>query len=125
MKGTLIKIMSIIFLLLTLLSSQARAKEQYTPELYLKNYALSVCIAKGYKTKEVKDDASAAARGYLEFGDYSLAAHSAVRKMAEQLLVKNYASQSGEPITLAKCIDFYHSVELDNIIKQFKGKEDN
>lgn len=107
-----------------LFSMRANAKSEYSAEQYIKNYALSVCVAKRYNSKEVKDDASAAARGYLEFGDYSLAAHSAVRKLVDEFLAKTYSSQSGEPMTLAKCIDVYHSAELENIVKQYKGKED-
>lgn len=105
-------------------SSQVNAKPEYSAEQYIKNYALSVCVAKGYNSKEVKDDASAAARGYLEFGDYSLAAHSAVRKLVDEFLAKTYSSQSGESMILAKCIDVYHSAELESIVKQYKGKDD-
>ncbi|AUX92263.1 type VI secretion protein [Mixta gaviniae] len=82
-------------------------------------------MAQGYNSKEVKNDAAAAARGYLEFGDYSLAAHSAVRKLGEEFLAKNYASQSGKQMVLAKCIDFYHSEALAELIKRVKGKPDN
>ncbi|CAI0807134.1 Uncharacterised protein [Serratia ficaria] len=103
----------------------ANAKEHYTPEEYLKNYALSVCVADGYSAKEIKNDAAAAARGYTEFGDYSLEAHTAVRALAKKFLAKPYDSQSGEPMTMVKCIDLYHSQELSAIIKQYQGKEDN
>ncbi|VTT27920.1 Uncharacterised protein [Klebsiella pneumoniae] len=108
-----------------LFSLQAVANPHYSPEQYLKNYALSTCVAQGYQSKEVKDDADAAARGYLEFGDYSLAAHTAVRKAGQTYLQKKYGSQSGEMMTLAKCIDFYYSQELDALVKEFKGKKDN
>ncbi|PNS10109.1 type VI secretion protein [Mixta theicola] len=91
----------------------------------MKNYALSVCVAKGYNSKQVKKDASATARGYLEFGNYSLAAHSAVIKLANEFIANKYSSQSREPMTLAKCIDLYHSAELESIVKQYKGKEDS
>ena len=101
------------------------ANTDYTPEQYIKNYALSTCISQGYRSKEVKNDAAAAARGYLEFGDYSLAAHTAVRKLGEEYLAKHYTSQSGEPMVLAKCVDLYHSKDLDKLIKRFKGKRDN
>nr|WP_235600636.1 T6SS amidase immunity protein Tai4 family protein [Serratia rubidaea] len=90
---------------------------------YLKNYAISVCIAKGYSATEVKNDAAAAARGYSEFGEYSLEAHSAVRNLAQQFLARHYGSMSGEPMTLAKCIDLYHSRELDSIIEKYKDKK--
>ena len=46
------------------LNANAATKIDYSPAEYLKNYALSVCIAEGYSAKEVKNDAAAAARGY-------------------------------------------------------------
>ncbi|MDQ9491398.1 type VI secretion protein, partial [Serratia marcescens] len=44
------------------LNANAATKIDYSPAEYLKNYALSVCIAEGYSAKEVKNDAAAAAR---------------------------------------------------------------
>lgn len=127
MRKSTVPLMLIQTVTLTLFSLQvfAMPQPQYSSEQYLKNYALSTCIAQGYQSKEVIDDAAAAARGYLEFGDYSLAAHTAVRKSGLQFLNKNYASQSGQPMILAKCIDFYHSQQLDSLVKSFKGKQDN
>ncbi|WP_261134482.1 type VI secretion system amidase immunity protein Tai4 [Serratia entomophila] len=104
---------------------KAVANVKYSPEEYLKNYALSVCIAEGYSAKEVKNDAAAAARGYMEFGDYSLEAHTAVRALAKEFLAKPYDSMSGEPMTMAKCIDLVHSQALQTIIKKYQGKEGN
>ncbi|ATZ10505.1 T6SS amidase immunity protein Tai4 family protein [Erwinia amylovora] len=120
------KLLSLSFLILSLQAScNAYANNKYSPQTNLKNYALSSCISQGYQSKEVKEDAAAAARGYLEFGDYSLAAHTAVRKLGKAFLAKEYTSQSGEPMTLVKCIDFYHSGQLDKLVKEFKGKQDD
>jgi hypothetical protein len=120
-----LKIKISISIVLATCSVQVSAKEEYTPEEYIKNYALSTCIAQGYNDNEVKNDAAAAARGYLEFGNYSLAAHTAVRKLGEEYLKKEYRNQSGEPMVMAKCIDFYNSKELDKLVYGFKGKQDN
>ncbi|CAE1147328.1 MULTISPECIES: T6SS amidase immunity protein Tai4 family protein [Serratia] len=109
-------------ILLLIGGNTVHAKEKYNPEQYLKNYALSVCVAKGYSALEVKNDAAAAARGYNEFGDYPIEAYTAVRNLAKTFLTRHYDSMSGEPMTLAKCIDFYHSRELDNIIAEYKDK---
>ncbi|ELY4672353.1 T6SS amidase immunity protein Tai4 family protein [Cronobacter muytjensii] len=108
-----------------LFSVQAIARTAYSPEEYLKNYALSTCIAQGYESTEVKSDASAAARGYLEFGEYSLEAHTAVIELGKTFLARKYGSQSGEPMTLAKCIDFIHSDELAALIRRYKGQPDH
>ncbi|MBZ2400624.1 type VI secretion system amidase immunity protein Tai4 [Erwinia amylovora] len=117
--------MTVSLLTILLLTINAYANNKYSPQTNLKNYALSSCISQGYQSKEVKEDAAAAARGYLGFGDYSLAAHTAVRKLGKAFLAKEYTSQSGEPMTLAKCIDFYHSGQLDKLVKEFKGKQDD
>ncbi len=108
-----------------LLSSQAIGRVGYSPEEYLKNYALSTCLAQGYQAEEVKKDASAAARGYVDFGDYSLEAHTAVEKLGKTFLNKQYESQAGVPMTMAKCIDFYHSKELADLVEKYKDKKDN
>ena len=100
----MVKLFSLAFVFTGLFASQALARTTtYSPEEYLRNYALSTCIAQGYQSKEVKNDAAAAARGYLEFGDYSLEAHTAVIALGKTFLAKTYGSQSGEPMTLAKC----------------------
>lgn len=115
-----------VFLMLGLMiSTHAFARVEYSPEEYLKNYALSTCLAQGYQAEEVKKDASAAARGYVEFGDYSLEAHTAVEKLGKTFLAKTYGSQAGVPMTMVKCIDFYHSKELADLVKKYKGKQDN
>ncbi|MDQ9557410.1 type VI secretion protein, partial [Serratia marcescens] len=74
-------IKTVFLLTLAVLNTEASANGKYSPAEYLKNYALSVCIAEGYSAKEVKNDAAAAARGYMEFADYSLEAHTAVRAL--------------------------------------------
>ncbi len=109
------------------LNVNAATEIDYSPAEYLKNYALSVCIAEGYSAKEVKNDAAAAARGYMEFGDYSLEAHTAVRALAKEFLAKPYDSMSGEPMTMtmAKYIDLVHSQALQAIINKYQGKDDS
>lgn len=107
------------------LNANAATKIDYSPAEYLKNYALSVCIAEGYSAKEVKNDAAATARGYMEFGDYSLETHTAVRALTKEFLAKPYDSMSGETMTMAKCIDLVHSQALQVIIKKYQGKDDN
>lgn len=117
-------IFSIIITLFTLGCVHAD-RVNYTPEHYLKNYALSACLAEGYQSEEVKKDAGAIAGGYLEFGSYSLSAHTAVRNLAKQYLAKNYPSKSGQPMVLAKCIDLFHSKALEDIVIEYKDKQDD
>lgn len=96
-----------------------RPSTTYTPTEYLKNYALSACIADGFKSKEVVYDSAAAARAYVEFGDFPLEAYTEAAVLGKKFLTRKYNSQTGEKLILMKCIDFYHSKELDQIAKKY------
>ena len=111
----------IIKILFFIFSSSALAQEpkQYSASDYFKNYALSACISDGFQSAEVSADAAAAARGYLELGDLPLEAHTEATLLGRQYLKKEYKSHSESNLTLMKCIDFYHSIELENIIKKY------
>ena len=89
-------------------------------EKNFKNYALSTCLADGYKSKEIISDAAAAARGYLELGDLPLEAHTEATLLGRNFLKKTYKSKSGAKLTLMKCLDFINSHELEAIYKKFK-----
>ena len=95
---------------------------EYSSVQNFKNYALSTCIADGYVSDEVKRDGAAAARAYLEFGSLPLEAHTEATNLGRQFLKKVYPSMSGEPLVLMKCIDFYHSKELDRLARKYRGK---
>lgn len=99
---------------------QAEVKK-YTPVQYLKNYALCTCIADGFQSSEVVKDASAGARGYLEFGDLPLEAHTEATLLGREFLEKDYKSMTGEALVLMKCIDFYNSKALDELAKKYDG----
>jgi hypothetical protein len=101
-------------------SVHAEQSKKYTPKEYLKNYALSTCIADGFDSKEVVSEAAAAARGYLELGGYPLEAHTEATLLGREFLKKEYKSISGSKLTLMKCIDFYHSQELEALSKKYK-----
>jgi hypothetical protein len=98
-------------------------KKHYTPIQYLKNYALSSCIADGYQSKEVVIDASAGANGYKELGSLDIDAYNKAAILGRKFLAKEYLSQSGEQLILMKCIDFYHSKELDRLARKYANKK--
>jgi len=95
---------------------------QYSTAQYLKNFALSVCIADGYKSEEVVKDGRAAAGGYLEFGSSPIEAYEDVEALGKTFLAKDYPSIHGGQITLMKCIDFYHSKELERVVKKYQKR---
>ena len=112
---------------LTLVSSACYGggteKKHYTPIQYLKNYALSSCIADGYQSKDVVNDASAGANGYKELGSLDIEAYNEAAVLGRKFLAKEYLSQSGEKLIIMKCIDFYHSKELDRLARKFANKK--
>lgn len=94
-------------------------RRHYTPVQYLKNYALSSCIANGYQSREVVNDAVAAANGYKELGSLDIDAYNEVAALSLMFLSKNYMSQSGENLIIMKCIDFFHSQDLDRLARKY------
>jgi hypothetical protein len=95
------------------------ARVEYSPIQYLKNFALSACIADGYKSDEVTKDSRAAAGGYLELGSFPFEAYEEAAALGKTFLAKDYQSISGEQITLMKCIDLFHSKELDRLARKY------
>lgn len=88
------KIVKILFFIISS-SALAHESKQYSANEYFKNYALSTCISDGFKAAEVRADAAAAARGYLELGDYPLEAHTEATLVGRQYLKKVYKGHSG------------------------------
>jgi hypothetical protein len=100
----------------------AAIRVPYSPNQYLKNFALSTCIADGYKSDEVVKDSSAAAGGYLELGRLPFEAYEEAAAHGKKFLAKDYQSISGDKLTLMKCIDFFHSKELDQLAKKYEKR---
>lgn len=121
------KIAASFFCVLTLASSvcygEGIERKHYTPTQYLKNYALSSCVADGYQSKEVVNDAVAGANGYLELGSLDIEAYNEAAVLGRAFLSKEYLSKSGEKLILMKCIDFYHSKELDRLVRKYANKK--
>jgi hypothetical protein len=95
---------------------------EYSPIQYLKNFALSACITDGYKSDEVTKDSKAAAGGYLELGSFPYEAYEKAAALGKKFLAKDYQSFTGEQLTLMKCIDLFHSKELDQLAKKYGKK---
>ncbi len=95
---------------------------EYSPVQYLKNFALSTCIAQGYKSGEVTKDSSAAAGGYLELGSFPMEAYAEAASLAKKFLAKEYQGKHGEKLTLMKCIDLFNSGELEQLARKYNKK---
>lgn len=107
------------------LNANAVTKIDYSPAEYLKNYALSVCIAEGTQQKRSKT---------MPRPPLGVTWSSAIilwkRIPPSGRWQKNFWQSPmtaclGEPMTMAKCIDLVHSQELQAIIKKYQGKGDN
>ncbi|MBB5019720.1 hypothetical protein HNQ59_003028 [Chitinivorax tropicus] len=109
-------------LVVSVCHGNAVERKHYTPIQYLKNYALSACIADGYQSKDVVDDAVAGANGYKELGSLDIDAYNEAAVLGRRFLAKQYQSQSGAQLVLMKCIDFYHSKELDQLARRYANK---
>jgi len=95
---------------------------EYSAVQYLKNFALSVCISEGYGAEDVVKDSRAAAGGYLELGQFPIEAYEEAASLSKTFLAKEYLGKHGEKLTLMKCIDFFHSKELDQLAKKYDKK---
>jgi hypothetical protein len=103
-------------------AKDAHVRVEYSPIQYLKNFALSTCIAGGYKSDDVVKDSNAAAGGYLELGSFPFEAYEEAASLGKTFLAKDYQGKSGEQLTLMKCIDFFHSKELDRLARRYGKK---
>jgi hypothetical protein len=122
MKPELILSFALMVALTALDAKAANARQTYSPAQYLKNFALSACLAEGYQTPEVRKDASASAGGYLELGGLPVEAYEEAAELGKAFLAKKYESRSGSALVAMKCIDFYHSAALDRIAGKYRGK---
>jgi hypothetical protein len=98
-------------------------RRHYSPIQYLKNYALSSCIADGYQSKGAVNDAIATANGYKELGSLDIEAYNKAAILGREFLARKYMSQSGEKLVLMKCIDFYHSKELNILARKYAKRK--
>ena len=87
---------------------------------HFKNYALCTCVADGFEAQEVISEAAAAARGYLELGSLPLEAHTEATKLGRQFLKKEYKSKYGAQLIIMKCLDYFHSDELERLYQKYR-----
>jgi len=103
-------------------SKEGDARVEYSSHEYLKNFALSVCISHAYDSEDVTKDSLAAAGGYFNLGSFPIEAYEQVDTLSKSFLAKEYHGIHGEKLILMKCVDFFYSKELEQIIKQYDRK---
>lgn len=91
------------------------ATASYSQKTLLKNWAVSVCLAKVAKTPEAKEDANATASAYMEFGKQPLEAYEQLRELADTFSKRVYGGSVQSEFNTMKCIDLMHSKELETL----------
>ena len=92
---------------------------KYSQADLLRNYALARCLSRAFPDSQLAPDASATAAGYLERGSVSADAYAEIAKLAEEFLARKYSSLSGQPLQTMKCIDLFHSSDVDRVVRRF------
>ncbi|WP_222853074.1 T6SS amidase immunity protein Tai4 family protein [Massilia genomosp. 1] len=90
--------------------------ESYSQKNLLKNWTFSACLAMNAKDAATKADANAAASAYMEFGRQRIEAYDALRKLAEKYASLSYSGSIPSEFNTMKCIDLFHSSELDRLV---------
>lgn len=93
----------------------AAATATYSQKTLLKNWAVSVCLAKVAKTPEAKEDANATASAYMEFGKQPIEAYEPLRELADTYSKRIYGGAVQSELNTMKCIDLMHSKELETL----------
>lgn len=89
------------------------ATASYSQKTLLKNWAVSVCLAKVAKSQEAKEDANATASAYMEFGKQPIEAYEPLRELADTYSKRVYGGAVQSEFNTMKCIDLMHSKELE------------
>lgn len=112
-------------LVMLVLAQPASADEsvasKYSQKTLLKNWALSRCLGQVYTDGKAKEDANASASAYLEFGRQPLAAYEAVGLIVDKYANKRYTGSVRSDFNTMKCIDLFHSKELDELAGKFSA----
>lgn len=96
--------------------------ETYSKGTLLKNWAISACLAEIATDPAARADANATAGAYLEFGRQPIETYEALRQLAQRYAQRRYSGSVSSEFNTMKCIDLFHSPELDALVKQATRK---
>jgi hypothetical protein len=121
---------AIVCSMLVALSQNAHAQAQppvqgrtypiytYSPKTLLKNWALSRCLGRVATDVKSRADAYATASAYLEFGHQGMEEYDAISTLVEKYVSKPYGGSIESAFNTMKCIDLFHSKELDQFVNK-------
>ena len=81
----------------------------------MKNWALSICFARIAKDEQTKKDAGNTARAYLENSQQDVEDFEKIGKLIDKYLALEYGGSVKSDYNTMKCIDLFHSKELDKL----------
>jgi hypothetical protein len=110
--------LGVILLSLTQPATPQDEASHYSQKTLLKNWALSRCLWQVYADGKAKEDANATASAYLEIGHQPIEAYDALSALVTQYANRKYASSVGSDLNTMKCIDLFHSKELDTLMSR-------
>jgi hypothetical protein len=84
-------------------------------ETWLKDWALSRCIAKAAQGENAGKDASSTAAALLERGSRGMDTYANLDRVVDSFLARHYGGSVPGEYKLLKCIDLYHSPEVARI----------
>lgn len=113
MKGPVAVVCLAVFIVAQPVYGQEDPARKYSQKMLLKNWALSRCLAQAYVDGKSSEDANASASAYLEFGRQPVEVYEAVGVIVDKYVNKKYAGSLRSEFNTMKCIDLFHSKELD------------
>lgn len=102
---------------------QDHGARKYSQKLLLKNWALSRCLGQVYPNSKSADDANASASAYLEFGRQPIQVYEALSVIVDKYANKNYSGSVRAEFNTMKCIDLFHSKELDALSTKYSASK--
>ncbi len=94
-------------------SAHVPQTDKYSQKTLLKNWALSRCLAKSYDDEGIKEDANATASAYLEYGKQGIETYNKLNVLVDKYVSLTYGGSIKSEFKTMKCIDLYHSKELE------------
>jgi len=88
-----------------------------------KDRALAFCVARAYADSPAGQDAASTAGIFLDWTYFDLPANDALDSLITRYLQRDYSTPiegfSDAKFALLKCIDLYHSRDLDELVGQY------
>ena len=88
-----------------------------------KDRALAYCVAQAYPGSPAGQDATRTGGAFLDWTYYDPSANSAIDELIARYLRRDYSTPvegyAGARFALLKCIDMYHSLDLDELVRQY------